>query len=352
MAQNVRTTVQETHLPDRDREVVIGYEERTSLIPVRLRRISWGAIVAGIALAITIQIALQLLGLSIGVNTINPLTEETAVDSSLLTGAVLWIGASMLISLFLGGWVAGYLANIPDNLDGIIHGLVVWAVVMVASLWLLTSSAISMITGMTTALGNVITVAGQGALAVAQDENVAPGVVNTLRSIAPELSRALGDEATALQAMDNELFALTTPSSAPATTEEQADDAAPNTANTTQQVSSRAAEEIRGAVLRIAALDTVDEADRQAVVDLIAARTSLSQEEAAEALNRWETAVRDVRAQITQTVEVVGQRVADTIAAMAGMLFLAMVLGAFAAGAGGLVGSPQLPEPRETQVAV
>lgn len=61
MAQNVRTeSSYRTDPANRDRDVVVGYEERTTILPFMGRRISWGAIIAGVVLAIVIQIALLL----------------------------------------------------------------------------------------------------------------------------------------------------------------------------------------------------------------------------------------------------------------------------------------------------
>ncbi|RYY08132.1 MAG: hypothetical protein EOO36_24060, partial [Cytophagaceae bacterium] len=58
------------------------------LLPAR-KRISWGAIFAGTVLAIVLQLALSLLGLGIGLGTIDPLTEQNPM-AGIGTGAAIW----------------------------------------------------------------------------------------------------------------------------------------------------------------------------------------------------------------------------------------------------------------------
>src|SRR5690606_38630446 len=108
-----------------------------------------------------------------------------------------------------------------------------------------------------------------------------------------------------------------------------------------QQDTAQASQEISGAVLRLATMEEVPEVDRQEVVQLIASRTNMTEAEAQEALTRWETSIRDARVQVEQSVEEAAQRLTDAISALAGILFIGMVIGAFAAGVGGYVGTPQ-----------
>ncbi|MBK8020784.1 MAG: hypothetical protein IPK19_04975 [Chloroflexi bacterium] len=331
MAQNVRDnqavsgrgySVQ----PERD---TVNVYERTTLLPTRLKRISWSAVAGGIVLALVAQIALQLLGLSIGVNTINPATDATPVDPNLGPAAVIWIAASILISLFVGGWVAGYLSGIPDRTDGALHGLLVWAVVMLLSLWLLTSSAVSLVNGVSSALGSAISAAGQGIAAIAGGEvEVDRSVSTTVQNIGPGVADALGLETSAIEQVGEDVRDVIGASADPETSEAATAEA------------EDAAEQIAGAVQDLLRGETIDEAQRQEVVTLIAERTGVSQEEAAQTLSRWETSIQDARVQVEQTLEEAGQRLADMVSTAAGILFLAMVIGAFAAGAGGLVGSP------------
>lgn len=89
------------------------------------RRISWGAIIAGLIVTLVCQICLTMLGVAIGAATIEPLNEQKPLEG-LATGAAIWWIVSSLISLFLGGCVAGRLAGVPRKADGALHGIIMW----------------------------------------------------------------------------------------------------------------------------------------------------------------------------------------------------------------------------------
>src|SRR5690606_13671551 len=99
------------------------------ILPAALRRDSWQAILSGVAVAIILQLALNLLGLSIGASTIDPLYEQDPLQIEFAAGVVLWMAASVLLSMCAGGWVAGRMPGMLDQTDGILHGIVTWAVV-------------------------------------------------------------------------------------------------------------------------------------------------------------------------------------------------------------------------------
>lgn len=96
-----------------------------SVAPNYVRRISWGAIIAGLIVTLVCQILLSMLGVAIGAATVNPTTEQQPFEG-LGTGAAIWWIVSSLISLFIGGCVAGRLAGVPRKGDGALHGIVMW----------------------------------------------------------------------------------------------------------------------------------------------------------------------------------------------------------------------------------
>ena len=96
-----------------------------SVAPNYIRRISWGAIIAGLIVALVTQILLSMLGVAIGAATVNPTQEQNPLEG-LGTGAAIWWVVSSLISLFLGGCVAGRLAGVPRKGDGALHGIIMW----------------------------------------------------------------------------------------------------------------------------------------------------------------------------------------------------------------------------------
>jgi len=97
----------------------------STVAPSYVRRISWGAIIAGLIVALVCQILLSMLGVAIGASTVDPLQEQRPLEG-LGTGALIWWVVSSLISLFLGSCVAGRLAGVPRKGDGALHGIIMW----------------------------------------------------------------------------------------------------------------------------------------------------------------------------------------------------------------------------------
>jgi len=129
--------------------IVLKSLSATKLIsrsPARLSHISWGSILAGVAVALSLQLLLNLLGIGIGASTINPGQGDTP-GSGLAIGAGIWFAISALISLFCGGWAAGRLAGDPARKDGMLHGFTTWSLTTILTLVMLTSAVGGLIGG-------------------------------------------------------------------------------------------------------------------------------------------------------------------------------------------------------------
>jgi len=131
-----------------------------------ITRVSWGAILAGTVVAMVVQIALALLGLGIGMGVMAPNADAM---TGLGIGAGIWLIISTLISLYIGGFVAARLAGLPSKPDGVLNGIVVWALATLLSIYLATSAAGTVVSGISGILGQGIQMAGQGVAAVAPE---------------------------------------------------------------------------------------------------------------------------------------------------------------------------------------
>lgn len=100
-------------------------------------RLSWGAIFGGFVVAMVVQILLSLLGLAIGFGALNVASGHPFEGISVGTG--FWAVLSALIALFVGGLAAGYLAGHLTRFDGMIHGVLVWGITTIVTLWALTA---------------------------------------------------------------------------------------------------------------------------------------------------------------------------------------------------------------------
>ena len=125
-----------------------------SAIPVEpgiFKRLSWGAIFAGLTAAVITQLLLTLLGVGIGAASVNPLQEQSPGEG-LGIGAMIWLFVSSIIAMYIGGRVAGRFSNATTRHDRMMHGVFTWAATTILSAVFL-ASALSSLLG--SAAGNV-----------------------------------------------------------------------------------------------------------------------------------------------------------------------------------------------------
>jgi hypothetical protein len=155
-----------------------------------LRRISWGAVLAGAAIVIAVHVSLSPLGFGIGMSTVAPAAGDTPQAPSIGIAAGVWWVISNLIALVIGGYVAARLSGMPTRGDGIIHGVLVWAVTLLITMYLLTTSIGSIVGGAFNVVGNVISGVGQSvAEAVPQAADAAGISPEQIQEQAEELLR-------------------------------------------------------------------------------------------------------------------------------------------------------------------
>ncbi len=85
-------------------------------------RVSWGSIFGGVVTALAVSFLLSLLGSGLGLSAVDISTADA--PDGIGTGILVYTGLSVLVSLALGGYVAGRLSIH----EGCIHGFLAWAV--------------------------------------------------------------------------------------------------------------------------------------------------------------------------------------------------------------------------------
>lgn len=132
-------------------------------------RMSWGAVIAGAVVALTIGLMLNALGAGIGATTVDAAARDTPSASSFGIGAAIWVLVSNLIGLAAGAYVAARLSGTSDNTDGTLHGLAVWGTTFLVSAVLLgnlvAGVASTAATGASSIVGGVARGAGSAASA-------------------------------------------------------------------------------------------------------------------------------------------------------------------------------------------
>jgi hypothetical protein len=121
-------------------------------IPVG-HRISWGAIFAGVTLAIAVSWLMLLLGSAIGVG-IADASDLSAMGDGLGIGSIIWILLSTIIATFAGGLLAAKMAGTVDNRIGALHGLTVWSVATLLIILLGASGIGGIVNSISGALGS------------------------------------------------------------------------------------------------------------------------------------------------------------------------------------------------------
>jgi hypothetical protein len=119
-----------------------------SIAPRRtpLHAIRWPAIFAGLAVGISVQLLLMLIGIAAGLAAIEPRNQPDATAISV--GAGVWNTISMLIASFIGGYVAARASGLRRTSDGVLHGVVSWGATMLLFAFLTTSALGSVFGGM------------------------------------------------------------------------------------------------------------------------------------------------------------------------------------------------------------
>ena len=130
------------------------------------RTASWAAIFAGFTVALALQVLFMLLGAGLGFAIYNPLTNDNPV-ADLGTGAAVIQGISAVVSLWLGGWVAGRLTPAGVRNTGWLHGFIVWCVATIAGVCMVTSGAGWALGDLSKIVGGGLSAAAMPAAAVA-----------------------------------------------------------------------------------------------------------------------------------------------------------------------------------------
>ncbi len=124
------------------------------------RRVSWGAIFAGVVIAVAVQLLLGILGTGIGLSMVDPVEGTTPGATGFGIGAGLYWLLTTVVALGAGGFAATWLSGATERFDALIHGLVVWGVTLILTLYLLTSAVGGIIGGAFRTVGAVAGAAG------------------------------------------------------------------------------------------------------------------------------------------------------------------------------------------------
>jgi hypothetical protein len=306
-----------------------------------MKRISWGSVFAGVLIAIVIQIALSLLGIGIGLSTVDPKEEANPVNG-LGTGTAIWYIITSLLTLFAGGWIAGRLAPTRRLFDGIIHGILAWSLITLITLYFITTTIGGILGGVGRLVGNTLgtvgNIAGKG-----------------IEAATPAIKDAVKDQGIDLSSLKQEALTLLRQTGKsglqPKALSKQVDDAGTQVSSTANDAASnpqQADDEVSGLIDRLVnqGKGVTSQVDKDAVVNVIVARTGKSREEASQIADNWVATSKQAAAKWEQTkqeAEAKARDVADKAAKAAStaaiLTFVSLALGAVVAGYGAKKGT-------------
>ncbi len=314
------------------------------------KRIAWSAVFAGVLVAIVSQLLLTLLGLGIGLSTVDPVTEQNPT-AGLGIGSAIWYAISSLLSLFAGGWVAGRLAGSPQRFDGIIHGVLTWSLVTLTTIYFLTTTIGSLIGGAGRLVGGLVRTAGSAAGSVASAAGPELG-----QAVKGELAKnGIDVENIDLRDLQKEVNTVLRQTGNPALNPDalerkakQAGDQAKATAGQAAE-NPQAADDMAGGLfdrLFKQGQSTISQVDRDDAVNVVMKRTGKSRAESEQIVDNWINTYKQAAAKFEQTKQeasVKAREIADATASGASKAaifgFFGLLIGVAAAGYGAKMGT-------------
>ena len=161
-----------------------------------LNQVSWGAIFAGVVVALVVQVLLTMLGVGIGVATLDPGAADNPAVSTFSVVTGLWYVVSGILAAFAGGYIAARMSGKAAATTGALHGLTTWAFTTLIVLYLLSTAIGGIVGGAFSGVANAVGGMGQ-TIARAAGPMVAQS--NPLEAIESQV-RATGTDPDALNA--------------------------------------------------------------------------------------------------------------------------------------------------------
>jgi predicted nucleic acid-binding protein len=317
--------------------------------PMR-RKVSWGAVIAGTVVALAAMIVLGLLGLGIGLWSVEPGGEKDTV-AGMATGTVIWSVISMLLSLFAGGYVAARMSASWERQNAVLHGVLVWAVATIFMIWGATSAISTVFRTAAGALGSIssgIASMAEKAIPDQMPEINLPDV--EMRDLPPELQQTLrrqGMTAENFKRESREAFRNVI------SKQEQARlrDAATNTAQDILRSPGDAISDIESRIDSLVGQGgVISTEDRTELMQVLENRLGITEAEAEQMAARWEKQAKQVYADAEQALADArkkaidaGDTMTDAVGKAAIVTMFGLLLGAAAAAGGAAIGRREHP---------
>jgi len=325
-------------------------EPQVTVLPQQLERISWSAIIGGTIVALILQAAINLLAIGIGVSSVDFNNTDNSSPKTIGTEAIVAIGVGMIVSLFIGGWMAARFSGMPERVDGMLHGVMVWALTSIVTILFLMTTIGRFVSGIGNLLSQGLRLAGsatqsiaQGAGAVAQNvaqgagavvQNVASGAANTVRSAADTAQGVAANAQNELQRSPEVADIMQKRDQLVANIKAEASKIMQQTGVTPERVKAQV--QTAGYQIQDAAKEAIqnpgdaerifnqtltrllndgqsitNQADEQKLIDLMVQRGNVTEDQARQSLHRWQDGLRSAQQQLDYVSQQARERVGD-----------------------------------------
>jgi hypothetical protein len=281
-------------------------EHYTEVHETKISRVSWAAIFGGTLIMLVTLMLLSLLGIGIGIGSINPM-EEAQPMKGLGTGTLIWWVISNIIAVFAGSFTAAKLTNVTFKLSGIIHGILTWSLYTLISFWLMTSAVGAIISGVGGVVSKSLSAVGAGLSEIPDlAEQLDTERINKLIQDALAEDQELGSQTG--QEFDIDVMAV-----------------------------------VKDLFIRDGELNT--RIERAEVERAVARHSTLTRRDvvrASDVIIREYENIRQELQQLEQRARETGQEVAEAVSTAAIWAFVALLLGLITSAIGGRVGRPDI----------
>lgn len=287
------------------------HREPDTLSTTLYSRINWGAVFAGLVVTLVIQFVLSLLGLAVGLTTID--AAESA--RGLGIGALIWTALTALIGLYMGGRTTGHLAGLLSSRDGFLHGLLTWGMATLVGLWLIGNGLGAVVGGALNLTGNVVSATAGG---------VARGASSALGAA------GLDDGSVSFSDVRREIEQILRQTGNPALSPDSLSAAASQVGRTATGSASN-----EGLVDQFTSLlsSRAAQVDREEVINVVVARTDLSRAEAERLADRMIAARDSLASRVAGIRESAGEVAEEAAGRTAGALWIALLVMGLSLGA-------------------
>jgi hypothetical protein len=100
-------------------------------------RVRWGPIISGILVALATQLILSSFFGAIGAARITDFLASTTIIAGIISNVGIWSTISLLLSLFLGGWITTRACGPMHRDTALLNGAILWAATLAVSSFLL-----------------------------------------------------------------------------------------------------------------------------------------------------------------------------------------------------------------------